>query len=135
MGRKGGNPGNKGGGRKSAYQELKDAQDTQSMFFNELSQEELKKKIGSGIFSIRDRYLLTAMQGDTKILQSLSNKVLPDKIDIKGDLSISQVLDQLDGPEIEGQDVEIKPSLQDQKQEGQVSPIQLEPGTNPLSPE
>lgn len=114
--------GNKGGGRKSAYEELKNARDTQSMFFGNINQDELEAKIRSGVFSIRDRYLLTAMEGDTKILQSLSNKVLPDKIDIKGDLSISQVLDQLDESndrqEIEGQIVEIKPSLQDPEQKG-----------------
>lgn len=117
-------------GRKSAYQEIKDARDTQSMFFNDVSQEELEKKIRSGVFSVRDRYLLTAMEGDTKILDSLSKKVLPDKIDIKGNLSISDVLDNLDGQEIEGQTVEIKPSLQDQKQEGQSDSVQTEQGTS-----
>ncbi len=115
MGRKEGNPGNKGGGRKSAYQELKDALDTQGMFFNDIKLEELEAKIRSGVYSVKDRYLLTAMEGDTKILDSLSKKILPDKVDLKGDLTISQVLDQLDGQEAEGQVVAPKPPVQDQE--------------------
>lgn len=135
-------------GRKSAYQELRDALDTQGMFFNDIDLELLEQKVRTGKFSIKDRYILTALEGDTKILQSISNKVLPDKINIKGDLTISQVLDQLDtsdeadqlrynnayGQEIEGQVVETEPPLQDSEQEGETDPVQIEPGTDPLPP-
>lgn len=130
-----GNPGNKGGGRKSAFQEMRDARDTESMFFGDISQEQLEAKIRSGTFSIRDRYLLTAMEGDTKILESLSKKVLPDKIDLKGNLDISQVLDNLDGQETEGQSLAIEPPIQDKKQEGEASTVQTEQSTDPLPPE
>lgn len=130
-----GNPGNKGGGRKSAYQELKDALDTQAMFFNDFEQEVIEQKIRTGKFSIKDRYILTAMEGDTKILQSISNKVLPDKIDIKGNLTISDVLDTLDGQEISEQTVETESPLQDQKQEGQTDSVQTEPSPSPLQSE
>lgn len=109
--------GNKGGGRKSAYEELQDAKDTQAMFFNNISQEELERKIASGVFSVRDRYLLTAMEGDTKILESLSKKVLPDKVDLKGDLTISDFLKNLDEEDQE-QSLAIKPPIQDQEQKG-----------------
>lgn len=132
---RGGIPGNKGGGRKSAYEEIRQARDTESLFFNELNQDELEAKIRTGKFSIRDRYLLTAMEGDTKILESLSKKVLPDKIDLRGDLSISQVLDNLDGLEIEGQNVEAQPLIQDQEQGGQISSVQAEQSAEPLPPE
>jgi len=121
-----------GSGRKSAYQELKDARDTESLFFNELNQDELEAKIRTGKFSIRDRYLLTAMEGDTKILESLSKKVLPDKIDIKGQLNISQVLDELDGHEIEGQTLEVKSLIQNQEQEGEAGSVQVEQSAEPL---
>lgn len=120
-----GNPGNKGGGRKGAYQELRDALDTQAMFFNDFEQEEIEKKIRSGKFSIKDRYILTAMEGDTKVLTSISNKVLPDKIDIKGNVTISQFLDELDN-EDQGQIVEDQPLIQDQKQEGGTDNLQIE---------
>lgn len=116
-----------GAGRKSAYQELRDALDTQGMFFNDVDQELLEQKIRTGKFSIKDRYVLTALEGDTKILQSISNKVLPDKIDLKGNLSISEVLDNLDDrQETEEQVVEVKPPLQDQEQKGQPDPVQIE---------
>ena len=133
MGRPGvGNPGNKGGGRPSAYQELKNALDTQGMFFGDIDLDLLEQKIRSGKFSVKDRYLLTALEGDTKILESLSKKVLPDKIDVKGDLNISNVLDDLDGQEIEGQDMADQSPIQDQKQEGQTDSVQVEPSTDPL---
>lgn len=101
-------------GRKSAYEELKNARDTQSMFFDAKSQEELEKKIRSGVFSVYDRYLLTAMEGDTKILESLSKKVLPDKVDLKGDLTISDFLKSLD-EEDKGKNMAAKSPVQDQE--------------------
>lgn len=114
-----GNPGNSGGkkgisGRKSAYEELKNAKDTQAMFFNAVNQDDIEARIRSGTFSVFDRYLLTALEGDTKILESLSKKVLPDKIDMKGDITISDFLKSLD-EEDKGQSLEIKSPLQDQE--------------------
>jgi uncharacterized protein YjcR len=52
--------GNKGGGRKSAYQELADALDAHSIFFNENDQEALEAKIRSAKYSLMDRLILTA---------------------------------------------------------------------------
>lgn len=117
-------------GRKSSYEEMKRAVDTHSMFFGAQEQEEIEKRIRSGKFSVFDRYLLTAMEGDTKILESLSKKVLPDKIDVKGDITISELLDELDGQEITQQTVADQPPLQDQKQEGEVDHVQTEPSAS-----
>lgn len=73
--------GNKGGGRKSAYEELADALDAHKIFFEEHSQEELEAKIQSGKFSIKDRFLLNAMEGDTSTVLKAYQKAVPDMID------------------------------------------------------
>lgn len=46
--------------------------------------------------------------------------------EIKGNITISEVLDELDGPKIERQTVEDQPLIQDQKQEGETDPVQAE---------
>lgn len=75
--------GNKGGGRKSAYQELADATEAHRIFFQEQSQAELEAKIQSGVFSLADRFKLTGMEGDTVVLVTAIKKAVPDvaKID------------------------------------------------------
>jgi hypothetical protein len=70
--------GNKGGGRKSAYQEMQDASEAFKMFFDEANQEELEAKIQSGKFSLADRFKLTGMEGDTNVLVTTFKKVVPD---------------------------------------------------------
>lgn len=75
-------------GRKSKYQELADARDVEEMFFGPQDQEELERRIMSGKFSVRDRYILTALEGDSKVLTSLSNKALPDKVEIKEETTL-----------------------------------------------
>lgn len=82
MGNPKGNPGNKGGGRKSAYQELADATEAYRIFFQDHDQEELERKIGSGKFSIKDRFLLNAMEGDTPTVLKAYHKAVPDNVDI-----------------------------------------------------
>ena len=49
-------------------------------FFGDISQEELESKIRSGKFSIWDRFRLSAMEGDTKLLMAMHNRVFPEKI-------------------------------------------------------
>lgn len=75
--------GNKGGGRKSAYQELADATEAYRMLFEEQDQEELEAKISSGKFAVADRLKLTAMEGDSTVLLGIMKKALPElsKID------------------------------------------------------
>lgn len=79
--------GNRGGkkgfsGRKSAYEEVARALDAHAIFFEEQSQEELEIKIQSGTFSIKDRFLLTAMEGDSSIINKAYQKAVPDNVDI-----------------------------------------------------
>lgn len=75
--------GNKGGGRKSAYQEMADATEAFDIFFGEQDQEVLEEKIRSGKFSLADRLKLTGMEGDTVVLVTALKKAVPDlaKID------------------------------------------------------
>ena len=70
--------GNKGGGRKSAYQELADATEAYDIFFGEQDQGELEAKIASGKFSLADRFKLTGMEGDTVVLVTALKKAVPD---------------------------------------------------------
>lgn len=55
--------------------------------------------------------------------------------EVKGNLTISQVLDELDGSKIEGQDLETESSLQNPQQSGEVGAVQTESSTNTLSGE
>lgn len=75
--------GSKGGGRKSAYQELADARKLHDMFFKEQDQELIERKIGRGKFALKDRFLLNGMEGDSRILTKLIDKLYPDGIDVK----------------------------------------------------
>lgn len=79
-------------GRKSAYAEHAAARDAQSLFFDEQSQEALEQKIRSGKFSIKDRFVLTAMEGDAKILSNLSNKALPDVLKVEHEGEVKHII-------------------------------------------
>lgn len=74
--------GNEGGGRKSAYQELADASEAHKIFFEEHDQEEIETKIKSGKFSIKDRFILTAMEGDSSVINKAYHKAVPDSVDL-----------------------------------------------------
>jgi type VI protein secretion system component Hcp len=78
-----GNPGNRGGGRKSAYQENADAKAFHDLFFKAQSQEAIETKIHNGKFSLMDRYALNGMEGDTRVLNKIVDKLLPDGIDLR----------------------------------------------------
>lgn len=80
-GRKEGNPGNKGGSRKSAYEERKDADWLYNVWHNIQNLQKLTMKIQSGMFSVKDMVLFKAMSGNDAILNNLANKALPDKLD------------------------------------------------------
>jgi hypothetical protein len=73
--------GNKGGGRKSAYQELADATEAYRIFFDEHDQAEIEGKIFSGKFSLADRFILTGMEGDTAVINKAYQKAVPDTVD------------------------------------------------------
>ena len=46
--------------------------------------EELKLKIASGCYSIRDRWLLMALEGNQVILKQAADKILANLVDIRG---------------------------------------------------
>lgn len=76
-----GNVGKKGrSGRKSAYQERADALTLEKMYLDANAAEEIKRKIESGEpFSIKDRHVLNALEGDQKAINPIFNKLFPDK--------------------------------------------------------
>lgn len=78
-----GNPNNKGGRRKSAYQEMADAKALNRMFFRKNDIKKLKEKIESGFYSVQDVMQLKAQEGDTKTITSIFNKIFPDNINLK----------------------------------------------------
>ena len=78
-------------GRKSAREEFAKAREAHKIFFEEQDQEKLEDKIRSGRFSIKDRFILTALEGDERILNKAYQKAVPDVVegDIKGNVTIS----------------------------------------------
>ena len=83
-----GNPGNKGGGRKSAYQERADARLLEEMFFNELCKEETLAKIRSGKYSLKDMFVSKAFDGNERFLGEMFRKLFPDKVETKEDVTL-----------------------------------------------
>lgn len=77
--------GNKGGGRKSAYQEKADAEALLKMFFEKMDKNELQKIVKSGKYSLKDVWLFKAFGGNEKILGEIFRKIFPDTIIHKGD--------------------------------------------------
>lgn len=75
--------GNKGGGRKSAYQERQDAEWLASVWTGDIDRAELARKIATKVHSVRDVYLFKALMGNDRILESIADKILPDKVDLK----------------------------------------------------
>ena len=80
----GGTIGNKGGGRKSAYQEKADAETLHKMFFDVLDKQEVKKMISDGKYSLKDVFISKGFTGNEKILIELFKKVFPDNINLSG---------------------------------------------------
>ena len=76
--------GNKGGGRWSAYKEKTSAEFLKDVYFNPHSQEEIEKAIQSGVFSIAERHILNAMEGDQKAIEAFTKKLLPDVQEVSG---------------------------------------------------
>lgn len=76
--------GNKGGRRKSAYQELADARTLQEMYFKTHSQEEIEAAIRAGNFSIKQRHILNALEGDQKAINVIFSKLFPDTMEMSG---------------------------------------------------
>lgn len=80
--------GNKGGGRKSKYQEMQDATFLWDIFLNKYSTEEIKKKLRRGKFSVKDMWISKLVGGNDKLLAMLVHKLFPDRIEHSGALGI-----------------------------------------------
>ena len=71
--------GNKGGGRPSAYQERENADLLWDMFYGNLSEKEIEKKIKSGKFSLNDRFLQKALAGNERVMTEVFKKLFPER--------------------------------------------------------
>lgn len=80
--------GNKGGGRKSAYQEQADAEYLWNFFFKEHDKEEIRQRLASGKYSVSDVFLTKAYAGDMKAMIAVFMKLFPDKIETKEDKTL-----------------------------------------------
>lgn len=85
MGAKKGNQnakGNKGGGRKSSYQEMAEAQRLHKNFFEPKNLKKLQKQIEDGTYSGEDMFVLKLLQGNTRLLEATISKIWGDKVDL-----------------------------------------------------
>ena len=73
-----GNPGNKGGGRKSAYQEKQAAAWHDSVWSGKVDLDELERRIQSRIYSGQDIAALRLLKGDKTIVAKFMDKLMPD---------------------------------------------------------
>jgi hypothetical protein len=72
--------GNRGGGRKSAYQEGSDAALLREMFLTPMSREEVQAKLKSGKYSLKDLFVSKGYAGNERVLLALFNKNFPDDL-------------------------------------------------------
>jgi hypothetical protein len=72
--------GNRGGGRKSAYQEGSDAALLREMFLTPMSRDEVQAKLKSGKYSLKDLFVSKGYAGNERVLLALFNKNFPDDL-------------------------------------------------------
>jgi hypothetical protein len=72
--------GNKGGGRKSAYQENADASMLREMFLTPMSRDEVQAKLKSGKYSLKDLFVSKGYTGNERVLLALFHKYFPDDL-------------------------------------------------------
>lgn len=77
-----------GSGRKSAYEEAARAQLLAEMYYDPQDQEAIEKRITHGKYSIRDRHILNALEGEQNAITPLFNKLHPDKMEVKEDVKL-----------------------------------------------
>lgn len=82
--------------------------DAEVIFFHDHDQEELERKITSGRFSIKDRLILNAMEGDTATVLKAYQKAVPDMIDhtTKGEQLPAPILNAIPSDNSPPQDTE-----------------------------
>lgn len=81
-------------GRKTIREEFKAMREAEKIFFDEHDQEAIEEKIRSGRFSIKDRLILNAMEGDTATVLKTYSKAVPDLVEGTIDTKLSITFDQ-----------------------------------------
>lgn len=79
--------GNKGGGRKSKYQEIADAQFLWDVFTQDHDIEKLKKQLESKKHSLFLKMILMALDGNERFLSDIFKKLFPDSMVLSGNLN------------------------------------------------
>lgn len=95
-----GNPNNKGGGRKSAYEERQDAIWHEDLWKNVQDIDGLIAKVKSRKYAARDIASLKILQGNERLLGRLMDKLVPSKIDITT-LGEAMKTENLNNPEVD----------------------------------
>ena len=80
-------------GRKTIREEFKAMKEAEKIFFDDHDQDAIEKKITSGRFSIKDRLILNAMEGDTATVLKAYHKAVPDMIEGTVDTNLTITFD------------------------------------------
>lgn len=82
--------GNRGGGRKSAREELADIQDLLKIWDGSYGTvEDLKKKIDSGKFGAKDMFAARCLSGESKYMAKLVDKLFANRSHVAVDADVS----------------------------------------------
>lgn len=79
-----GNPGNKGGGRASAFVEREEGIWLKNVWKTDTDTDVLKAKIAKGKYSIRDIFLAKVLSGNERLIAVAANKIMPDLTELSG---------------------------------------------------
>ena len=83
-----GNKNSKGKGRHSAYQEKADAEALWQMWNNPMDREEIRKKLTSGKFSLKDVFISKGFSGSERVLTEIFRKLFPDKLEVDDEVTL-----------------------------------------------
>lgn len=83
--------GNKGGGRKSAYQERADADFLWRMFTEPVDKAVLMKKVSTGKFSILETMVFKALTGNERLISDMFKKIFPDSVNFTANMNQKQM--------------------------------------------
>jgi len=84
--------GNKGGGRKSAYDEMADAQVLTDIWEGKFTKKELEDLVRSGKYGAKHIFAAKCMSGDERMLSKLLDKLFANKHHVEGELGIKMDL-------------------------------------------
>lgn len=83
--------GNKGGGRKSAYQELSNAQFLWEFFHTPINRAELAKRIATGECTPKEIWMLKIVSGNERLISDMFKKLFPDSVNLTANLNQKQM--------------------------------------------